>query len=486
MIGVAMATGGCAQFSADGGMLLLKDIASDELQKDIVKIEDQADAEHVRDRVNSLLSGTLSVDEAVQIALLNNRALQAAFNELGVSEAQMIEASLPPSPTFSLARLSAGGLVLEIERNVLQNILGLVTLPRRREIAEDQFQQAQLRATNEILKTAAETRRNYYRAVAAGQTVILLKRARVAAESLSDLATKLGETGSLGRINQARQHEFYAQVSQQLAIAILRHRSERDRLARLMGLWGDDINFRLPDALKSLPPRPMRRDDIEAQAISSRVDLQLARLQLATLAKSFGLTRATRFINVLEVRGMSNTEWERVIETDYELVGGNLVRTDTPVTEKLSWRGFEVEFQVPIYDFGEARTRGAAESYRQAVNLLADKAINVRGEAREAYQAYRGTYDIAKLYDGKLVPLRNIISEEMLLQYNGMLSDLFELLVDARSRNQTNIAAIEALREFWLATVDLQVAVVGGGGMRGSMGEAGGQMAAADGGGAGH
>lgn len=468
MLSMSVLLSGCASFSPDGGMSVVEGITAGELQKDVRKITSETEAAEVRARVKSMLSGTLSADQAVQIALLNNRGLQAAFNELGVSEAQMIEASLPPSPTISLARLSAGGLALEIERSVLQNVLGLLTLPRRREIAEIQFRQAQLRATNEVLKTAAETRRTYYRAVAAGQTVILLKKARLAAESLSDLATKLGETGALNRINQARQHEFYAQVSQQLAVAILRHRTERDRLARLMGLWGDDIKYRLPDELRALPGRAMRREEIESEAVASRVDLQLARLELETLAKSYGLTRATRFINVFEVGAMSNTEWERVFENG------------TPATEKLPWRGFEVEFQIPIYDFGKARTRGAAEAYRRAINRLADKAVNVRGEAREAYQSYRGVYDIAKLYSGKLVPLRDVISEEMLLQYNGMLADLFELLGDVRARNQTNVAAIEALRDFWLSTVDLQTAVVGGGGDAALIGEGGAQMVAAD------
>ncbi|MGD9715091.1 MAG: TolC family protein, partial [Thermomicrobiales bacterium] len=196
----------------------------------------------------------------------------------------------------------------------------------------------------------------------------------------------------------------------------------------------------------------------------------IARLELELMAKSYGLTRTTRFINVLEVRGMSKAEWTRVREADYELTGGNLTKTETPATEKEKWRGIELELQVPIYDFGEARTRGALEAYLRAVNLLADKAVNVRSEAREAYQVYRGTYDIAKLYQDRILPLRRTISDEMLLRYNGMLSDLFELLQDQRARITTNIAAIEAHRDFLLASIDLDTALLGGGGIAATSG----------------
>src|SRR3990172_848931 len=155
----------CASFSPDGGMSLVQDRAGGELGKDVVKIRSQADAAEAEARGNALLAKPMTADSAVQIALLNNRGLQAAYNDLGISEAQMVEASLPPVPTVSLARLT--GAELEIERQIVQNLLALLTLPRRREIAEDRFHQAQVRAVEATLKTAADARRAYFRAVGA-------------------------------------------------------------------------------------------------------------------------------------------------------------------------------------------------------------------------------------------------------------------------------------------------------------------------------
>jgi outer membrane protein TolC len=268
------------------------------------------------------------------------------------------------------------------------------------------------------------------------------------------------------KLDQARQHAFYAEVSGDLAVARLKQRREREALNRVLGLWGTDLSYRLPDKLKSLPAKPRVANQIEAEAITSRVDLEIARMDLAVLAKQYGLTRATRYIDVLEVSGRSTREHTPTSDVSYSLDPGPpsmLTSRPTSGVEKTSRNGVDITFQIPIYDLGEARTRLAEETYFKGINLLIDRAVNVRADARQAYQTYRGSYDIARYYDNEILPLRNIISEQTLLNYNGMLSDLFDLLADARSRVSANIKAIEAKRDFWLASVDLQAAIYGGG-----------------------
>src|SRR5260221_13779949 len=142
---------GCASFSPDAGMGAVSGIAATELKKDALKIDGDEAAAAGRARVRGLLASTLPVDAAVQIALLNNRGLQAAYNELGIAEAAMVEASLPPSPTISLQRIS-GAVEIEIERRIVGDILALATLPVRSEIAGDRFRQAQLRAAAATLR----------------------------------------------------------------------------------------------------------------------------------------------------------------------------------------------------------------------------------------------------------------------------------------------------------------------------------------------
>jgi outer membrane protein TolC len=412
----------------------------------VIKISSEEAAGEARARVRRLLGSTLSADAAVRIALLNNKGLQAAYNELGIAEATMVEASLPPSPMISLSRISTP-VELDIERRIVADILALATLPARAEIARERFRQAQLRAAQETLRVAAGARRSYYRAVAAVQLVASAAQATSAAEAAAKLAKQLGETGAMNKLDQAREDAFYADLVTQLAAARQRAASEREQLIRAMGLWGSDLAFRLPKALPALPGRPRTLVAVETEAVRRRVDLQVARIETDALAKSYGLTNATRFISLLEVAGVSRTQRESAAAGGVGGTGG----------------GVEVDFQIPIFDFGETRSRQAIETYMQSVNRLAEKAVNVRSEAREAYQAYRSSYDIADHYRREVLPLRKIISDETMLRYGAMQIDVFSLLTEARQRIAANIAAVEAQRDFWLASTDLDAVLVGGG-----------------------
>ena len=443
-LGGAALLAACAGFSPDGGMDLVSGIASEELKKDAFIIRTPEQASAVRAHVQHLLRKPLSANAAVQVALVANRGLQANYNELGIAEAVMVGASLPPNPVFSFEQLS-GPFELEVERRIVGNILALATLPARAELAADRFRQAQLRAGEATLRIAAETRRAYYRAVAARELVGFLVQAQTAADTASQLAKRLGESGAMNKLDQAREHVFYADLTAQLARARQNAASERERLIRLLGMWGPDIDFKLPGALPALPRRPRGLPAIEVDAIRRRIDLCVMRIEVDALAKSYGLSNATRFVNLLEVAGVNKSTLDR--ETG----------------QSSPERGFAAEFQVPLFDFGEVRVRQAEQTYLQAVNRLTERAVNVRSEARDAYRNYRSTYDIAMHYRREVLPLRKIISDETLLRYNAMQIDVFALLAEARLRIAATIAAIEAQRDFWLAAVDLATAVVGGG-----------------------
>jgi len=439
----AFALSGCATFSPDGGMSVVADVAGQTIKKDVVAIRSTEDATQAKDSVRGLLRRGLTVDTAVQIALLNNRGLQAAYNDLAIAEADLVQDSLPPNPTFSISRIAGNG-ALEIERQVVGDILALATLPFRSEIARQRFQAAQLRAAEETLRLAAEVRRAYYRAVAANELVGLLTEAKATAESTAQLALKLGQTGSMNKLDQAREQVFYAETTADLATLRQEATSSRERLARLLGLWDGDLGFHIPRKLPILPRRPQSLPRIEVDAVEHRLDLQIARIELAALAKSLNLTEATRFVTLLDVAGISR-------------------KTRDPEGAPFRERGFDIQFQIPIFDGGEVRVRRAAATYNEAFNLLTEKAVNVRSEARDAYRVYRSTYDIAGHYQREVLPLRKIISDEMQLRFSSMQVDIFTVLQEARQRLVALRAGIEAKRDFWLAKAELQTVVNGGG-----------------------
>jgi outer membrane protein TolC len=247
----------------------------------------------------------------------------------------------------------------------------------------------------------------------------------------------------MNKLDQAREQVFYAEITADLASARQEAASARERLARLMGLWDEGLAFRLPNRLPELPRRPRTLPGIEVDAVGHRVDLQIARMELVALAKALNLAEATRFVTLLDLAGISK-------------------RTTEPEAPPFRERGFDVAFQIPIFDGGEVRVRQATETYNHAFNRLTEKAVNVRSEARDAYRVYRSTWDIASHFQREILPLRKIITEEMQLRFSSMQIDVFALLTEARQRIASLRAAIDAKREFFLAQSDLKAAVIGG------------------------
>jgi outer membrane protein TolC len=262
---------------------------------------------------------------------------------------------------------------------------------------------------------------------------------KASAEASAELARRMAAVGNLPKLAQAREQAFYAETAAQLARAQHNATAARERLARLMGLWGEDLGFQLPERLPELPKAVREGGDLEAQAIAQRLDVQGARRDAESVARSLGLTKVTRFVNLLEVGVSSDSE-----------------------TGEPRQRGWEVELGLPIFDFGGARVARAERLYMQAASRAIETAITARSEVREAYGAYRTSFDVAKHYRDEIVPLRKRISEEMLLRYNGMLASVFELLADSREQVAAVNGYIESLRDFWIAESDLQMALTGG------------------------
>ena len=441
--------------------------------KETVWIQSSAEAAANAQRVQALVhKKTISADTAVQVALLNNKGLQAAYAELGLSSADVWQETLQPNPTVSVGVLGIGvdglGGYRAIEGMIANNILSLVTRNKRLGIADIHFRQAQLVAAEATLRVATETRRAWVEAVAAFEAAGLIAQAQGTANAASELAARLGEVGSLNKAGQAREHAFYAELAGQRAQAKLAAELAKEALTRQLGLWGGGAEYYVPNALPQLPRAVAARPKIEAEALGRRVDLAIAKLELEAAARENGLTDATRYVTDLEI--IAGFEAER------ELHDGEVATETTPQVE--------VEFDIPIFDSGKARKRKAETAYLRAANELAQMAVNVRSEARSAYLAYTASHQIARHYRDAVLPLRRTIEEEGLLSYNGMITNTFELLADTRARLNSNLEEGNARRDFWLADANMVAAVYGGGASAGGGGDSGGGVAAE--GGAGH
>jgi outer membrane protein TolC len=429
--------GGCATFSRDGGFGAVEQVARERLNKDVKWSRDDGERDSVRSAVKELLVLPLSADNAVQVALLNNPGLQATYAELGIAEADLVQAGRMTNPHFAYLRTRQGD-ERKIEWALTFPIIDLLTIPLRTRIESDRFEQVKLAVAGRMLFVATGTRKVWIDAVAAEERVRYLEQVKVAAEASSELASRMEGAGNFSRLNRMREQVFHAETVARLARTRQGAVAERERLTRLMGLSGDDVAFQLPERLPDLPANKPEFRDIEARAMTGRLDVQAAKRETERLAGSLGLTRTTRFINVLEL--------------------GPAATKEDPEPWK---RGFEVSLQLPIFDWGGASVAKAEAIYMQALHRVAETAVNARSEVREAYSAYHTAYDTAKRYRDEIVPLRKKIAEENMLRYNGMLIGIFELLADAREQVGAVNAYIEALRDFWLSESDLQAAFNG-------------------------
>jgi len=428
---------GCTSLSPDGGFSGVEQAVTQRTGTQTKWVRSEDEANSVRTRVKELLAQPLSAESAMEIALLNNPGLQASYAEVGIAEADLVQASRWRGPNFSFARLRRGGEV-EYERSVFFDVLGLLTIPLSVRGEEARLEAAKSRAAGEALRVALDARKAWFAAVAAQESAGYAEQVKDAAEASAELARRMAAAGNFSKLSQAREQAFYAGATGQLARARHAGLAARERLTRLLGLWGEDLAYRLPERLPELPKEPREGGELETQALAQRLDVQAARRDTKALARSLGLTKVTRFVSLAEFGVLSNSE-----------------------TGQPRQRGWEVELSIPIFDFGSARTARAERQYMQSVNRATEAAIQARSEVREAYGTYRTAFDLTRHYRDEIVPLRKRISDEMLLRYNGMLASVFELLADSREQVLAVNAYIDALRDFWMAESDLQMALMG-------------------------
>ena len=426
---------GCASFSPDGGFGKVSQLTQERTGQGVALQRSPEDAQTARNRVAELLQVALTADAAVEVALLNNRGLQAKFGDLGIAESELVRAGRLKNPSLSFGRMSGGGGV-EIERTVLFDILGLLTMPMAKEVGQQRFEQAQYQAAYDAVSLAADVRRAYFDAVAAQELAKFYEQVKETADVSNELAKRMLQAGNFNKLAQMREQAFYADATAQLARAQHQAAAQREKLIRLLGLYGEQLNFRLPQRLPELPKQVLEPQNAEQTAMDKRLDVQMAKRAAEATAKSLHLTNVTRMVNVLDVAYKNKSE------------------SGAPRAN-----GYEIELELPLFDFGSTRAARAQATYMQAVNRTAEVAVNARSEVREAYSAYRTAYDLAQHYRDEVVPLRKRISEENLLRYNGMLIGVFELLTDAREQVAGVTGYVQALRDFWVAETNLQTAL---------------------------
>ena len=462
-VSLVVAISGCATLSPDGDAAGVQQLIQGKTGGVAVTLTQDPQAVHAA--VAELLKGPITPESAVRIALLNNPSLQASMATLGVSDADRVQMGRLPNPHFSIGRFTAGD-TLEIERILRFDVIGLLTLPWKAKWQSQQHELAKLMAAQDVVRLASDTRKAWINAVAAQQSAIYMRDVKDAADASAELARRMARVGNWSRLQQAREQVFLADATAQLARAEQTNFSEREKLIRLMGLWGKQINFTLAERLPDLPKTVTEMSDVEAQALRARLDVRSAISESGYVADQMGFKTVMGYFDGMTLGFISATTF------------------DNAGLAQDARRGVELELPLPIFDWGGARNARAKAMYLQSAARVREVAVKARSEAREAYHGYRTAYDLALHYRDEIVPLRKFINDELVLRYNGMLASVWDVLADTRSQVMSINSAIEAQRDFWLAEADLQTTLTGtsAGGltaMRASAGGMGGAAAAA-------
>lgn len=401
--------------------------------------------------LNQLLQYQLTADNAVKLALWNNPSLRAQLAAIGVAEADFNQLSRPADPGVSLKRSRTdSGYHTEVEFSF--DLLGLIFLPAQQQIASSRLFQQQLQLAQQIVKLKSETSRAYYHAVAARQSYQYQLQVISAAEAGAELAGRLKAIGNLSQLDLARQQSYLAQAKLQLALAEQQQFASEQQLLLKLGLIGADFRItpanlahtaghfgwvRLPSRLPALPEQlPVTDfDTLESEALAKRLDLQLSQHQLQQLQ--------------LQLRmAIQNPTGDEVELT----MAGSMQDAEE--------RSMELALKVPLFDGGQSQRDKARSLLLQQQALWQANQQQAQYELRQSWFSYQSQYQIARHYQLHILGLTEQIQRENQLRYNGMLLDVFTLLQEARSQVQAVTATIAAQRDFYLAEVALQQAML--------------------------
>lgn len=399
-----------------------------------------ADAQ-VQERVRTLLRGTLKGPDAVEVALLRNQGLVATYEELGIAQADLVQAGLLRNPSLGArVRFPTGSTgSIESEFSLAQNFLDLFTLPLRKRVAATQLDAAKARVGNAVLQLAADVRAALVSTQAASLTAKIRGLALESQQAAAELRRRQHAAGNVGDLELAQEEAFYQQGKIDAARAQAQVVEQRERLNRLLGVWGaESASWKVDDALADLPAQEPPLEHVESQAIARRLDLASARAEADALEQSATALGITRIFPAVQV-GVSGGR-------DAEGIG--LV-------------GPTVDVELPIFDQGQARAARLSAQLRQARAREAELAVNVRAEVRSLRNRLLSARSVAEHYKKVVLPLRERVVKESQLRYNSMLLGVFQLLTARRDEIDAYRDYIDSIREYWITRAELERAAGG-------------------------
>jgi cobalt-zinc-cadmium efflux system outer membrane protein len=388
-------------------------------------------------RVRELLGSPLTAESAIRVAFLRNRRLGAALAEVGIAQAELAQAALPPNPILSAeARFGIGESGVGAEVDLMQELVSALQIPLQKRIAEAELEATKLAVGAALFELASEVKEAFFEAQAAAQSLEVRRGVAEAAGLGADVARRQHEAGNITDVAFAEQQALHEEAKLELAEAEVHTLESRERVTSVMGLWGEDTRWELEPFLTAVPSAELRFNGLESLAVERRLDLAEARQRTASAARSVALTRFYGLI----------PEAETGLHSEREVEGGWSV-------------GPSLDIPIPLFDQGQARIAVARGLERRTEDEFAALAVQIRSEVRTAWARLQAARSRALYYDRVVLPLRSRIVEGTLREYNAMLVGVHQLLEAKRGEIEASADRIEALRGYWVSRVALERAL---------------------------
>jgi cobalt-zinc-cadmium efflux system outer membrane protein len=437
ILGIALGLlGGCASTSPKAAY---KDVAHEVEIRSGQKLRgDDPEAEKAIDR---LLARELSVDSAVQIALLANPSLRAKLEELAIAQADLVQAGLLKNPVFSVGRTAweMEHIAPNLFATVEQDFLDIVTMPLRKRVAATELEATKLEVGDHVLELAAQVREAFYTAQAAEQVVAMRRLVDEASAASAELARRQHEAGNMSDLALNNELSLAAQT------ALDRRRAEgeaavaREKLNKLMGTWGPRTAWWMGQRLPELPKEEAALERLESTAIVQRLDISAARRNVQAMGYALSLAKTTR--------------WTGTVNIAVEV--GRLRNS-----RRFSF-GPSVAIEIPLFDQRQAQIAKLEAHTRQAENELHALAVDVRADVRASRARVATARGVVEDYAKTVVPLRENIVRYSQEQYDAMLLGVYQLIQAKQNEYAAYREYIEALRDYWIARSDLERAIGG-------------------------
>lgn len=376
---------------------------------------------------------TLSLRQAVELAYVRSPVLEEQYAELGLGTADLLDAVKLPELGLGYSRLRSNeGGSPRVTRSISAAFADLLLMRSRTKIAAAGFDSTRDRVAARLLELQSQVETAWYEYVAALQSAELETTAARIARASADYARELHAAGNLPPRALAQEQAAASGAEIAAARAEVQALQARAKLAGLVGLSVRDA-WRVEPRLPALPHHDELPTDLGERALSARLDLTAARRESQAFESAWKSARAWRWLGGFEI--------------GYE-------RERDPQEGRLSGPTFHLT--LPLFNWNRGAVLRARAQLEASRARLAARELAVRNEVSLGLDRLATARRIAEVYRATLVPQREAVSARTLEEVNFMLAGAFEALAARREQFAAYQEYIDAVRDYWLARVELR------------------------------